>query len=153
MGYGLLLIHTIMIYIFVTINTIIFLFLSLLHIYWAMGGKWAAKGVFPQNPDNEQSMNFMPGAVITLVVAAGLFVFALITLGNIGLFGSWLPPHYFTIGLWIIAGIFLLRTIGDFKYVGFSKKVKGTFFAQKDSKIYSPLTLGITVVSLIILWL
>ena len=142
-----------MIHLFITINTLIFLFLSLLHVYWAMGGKWAYEGVFPQNPTGEKPLTTQPGIVATLIVAGGLFLFALVTLGNSGIFDQWLKIKYFHTGLWIITGIFLLRTVGDFKYVGFSKKIKGTLFAKKDTQIYSPLTLGISLVNLFILYI
>ena len=42
-------------------------------------------------------------------------------------------------GLKIIAGVFLVRAIGDFRYVGFFKKIKGTIFANLDTKFYTPL--------------
>ena len=142
-----------MLAILILTNTVVFLFLSLLHVYWAMGGRWAYEGVFPQNPAGEKPLTTQPSIVATLIVAGGLLLFALITLGNGGVFDGWLNPSYFHTGLWVITVIFLLRTVGDFKYVGFTKKVKGTLFAQKDSQIYSPLTLGISVVNLLILYI
>jgi hypothetical protein len=44
---------------------------------------------------------------------------------------------------WIIPAIFLIRAIGDFKYVGFTKKVKSSTFAELDTKFFSPLCLVI----------
>ncbi|RZK64111.1 MAG: DUF3995 domain-containing protein, partial [Pedobacter sp.] len=52
-------------------------------------------------------------------------------------------------GLWLIAGIFLLRSIGDFNYVGFFKKVKHTPFGKNDTMYYSPLSFGIGVLTLV----
>jgi len=42
---------------------------------------------------------------------------------------------------WAIPAIFLLRALGDFRYVGFFKKVKTTPFAKADTKFFSPLCL------------
>ena len=138
--------------ILITINTLLFLFLSGLHIHWALGGKWAYEGVFPQKADNTP-LGKQPTKAATWVVAFGLLMFALITTGHTGVFNTWLPFQTFVIGLWVIAIIFLLRTIGEFKYVGLTKKVKGTLFARRDQQIYTPLTLGITLISFLILWL
>ena len=88
--------------------------------------------------------------VAGLVIAVGLLFFALITVGNIGLFDKYISEKYFHYGTLIIAVIFLLRAIGDFKYIGFFKKIKETKFAINDTKIYAPLCLFIAIVSLII---
>ncbi|OJJ18312.1 hypothetical protein BKI52_26195 [marine bacterium AO1-C] len=141
-----------MIYILVTINTLIFLFLSGLHVYWAFGGRWAFEGVFPSKADNTP-LGKQPSKLATLVVAAGLGAFAFITLGATHIFDSWISSRLFNIGLWTISVIFLLRTIGEFKYVGLTKTVKGTLFARRDQQIYTPLTFGITLISALILWL
>lgn len=135
----------------IILNTIIFTFLSGLHVYWAFGGRWAFNGVFPENPAGEKPLNIKPSKLTTLIVSLGLLLFALITLGKTGVFDAWVKPQHFSTGIEVIATIFLLRTIGDFKYVGLTKKIKGTLFAQKDNRIYTPLTLGITLVSLAIL--
>jgi len=138
--------------ILVIINTIIFLFLSGLHVYWAFGGRWAYQGVFPSKLDNSP-LGKQPSKFATLIVAVGLGGFAFITLGATHIFDAWISNRFFIIGLWVIAIIFLLRTIGEFKYVGLTKTVKGTLFARRDQQIYTPLTFGITLISALILWL
>jgi hypothetical protein len=40
----------------------------------------------------------------------------------------------------LAAGL-LARTVGDFKYVGLFKRVRGTPFARLDTLLYSPLCL------------
>ncbi|WP_316802112.1 DUF3995 domain-containing protein [Pedobacter nototheniae] len=130
------------------INTIIFLFLSALHFYWAFGGKWVAEKVIPTSPAGKHMLN--PGKSSTLVVALGLLLFAfIIYFRNHSLFFS-IPSRYLNVGALFIAGIFLLRAMGDFKYVGFFKKVNNTAFAKNDSKIYSPLCLYLSLSCLII---
>jgi hypothetical protein len=36
-----------------------------------------------------------------------------------------------------------VRAIGDFNYVGFFKRRRGTRFAHLDTRLYSPLALGL----------
>lgn len=47
--------------------------------------------------------------------------------------------------LWILIAVFLLRAIGEFRYVGFFKRVKDTQFANLDTRYYSPLCLIISL--------
>jgi hypothetical protein len=47
--------------------------------------------------------------------------------------------------LWGIPIVFMLRAIGDFKYIGFFKQVKGTGFASLDTLFFSPLCLFIAL--------
>lgn len=51
---------------------------------------------------------------------------------------------------WIIALLFFIRAIGDFKYVGFFKSVKQTTFGTMDTTYYAPLCLVISSVGIII---
>ncbi|MEM6843120.1 MAG: DUF3995 domain-containing protein [Bacteroidota bacterium] len=50
----------------------------------------------------------------------------------------------------ILFVIFILRALGEFNYVGFFKRVKNTEFARADSRIFSPLCLGIGVIGILI---
>lgn len=134
--------------ILVIINTLIFLMVSLLHVYWAFGGRWGADAAHPTNSSGERIIN--PGMGITLMVASGLMLFALITLGNLGIFDSIISKNYIVYGTCLIAFIFLLRSIGEFHYLGFFKRIKDTDFGRLDSKIYSPLCLFIGLISLMI---
>jgi len=118
-------------------------------LYWAFGGTWGSTAVIPTNT-NEQPA-FMPGKFITLVVAFGLFSFAVITVGSAGIFNQWIEYHYVRVGMWGITTIFYLRAVGDFKLMGFSKRIKGTTFADNDTKYYSPLCLYLGTSTLLIL--
>jgi hypothetical protein len=133
----------------VFINTTIFIALALLHLYWALGGKRFSEGVLPVKADN--SATFQPGILPTLIVAFGLLGFAGITMASTGIFSDWLSPKIVRYGMYAIAVIFALRAIGDFYYAGFFKKIKNTTFAKKDTQIYTPLCLIISVLSLVIL--
>lgn len=130
---------------------LIFLFLSGIHFYWGFGGKWAYGAVIPTTSDNVKVMH--PSVFSTFVVALGLLAFGLIALMN-GVtlsieFPSW-SKVIFDYGLWVVAGIFALRAIGDFNYVGFFKKNRQTNFAQNDTKYYSPLCLIIVILVMLL---
>lgn len=134
--------------ILIAINTIIFLLLSILHFYWAFGGKLWFEDVLPTNSGGLKKIN--PGMAAGLIIAFGLLFMALITIGNLGSFDKFIQGKYFRYGTFVIAIIFFLRTIGDFKFFGFFKKVTRTRFAINDTKIFSPLCLFIALISIMI---
>lgn len=135
-----------MMFFLVAINAMIFLFLAFLHIYWAFGGTWALENALPVCSSGEKALQ--PGKTGTLMVALGLVIFAFITVANTGVIGSFIPMNYVHIATYFIAGIFSLRAIGDFKYIGMMKSVKGTGFAKEDTRTYIPLCLLISLFSL-----
>jgi Protein of unknown function (DUF3995) len=126
----------------------IFLFLSCIHFYWAFGGHWGVDSVLPAKSNNEKIMQ--PGLFATIMVALVLLTFALFILIKAGLLQTTLPTWLQQYGLYILASLFIIRAIGDFKYVGFTKKLKGTKFALMDTKWYSPLCLGIGILLILL---
>ena len=137
--------------IIVVILITIFLFISGLHIYWGFGGKWGNGAVIPTKNVNIKVM--MPEAFTTFIVALGLFGFAvLVFLCSVDF--DFVIPKWLDIvhkyGLWVIASIFILRSIGDFNYVGFFKKYKTTKFGLNDTKYYSLLCLTIGILTVIL---
>lgn len=126
----------------------IFLFLSSIHFYWAFGGKWGTDGVYPSKADGSPMRP--PTIAATLIVALGLLAFSLFYLVKVEFIPIEIPLWLHKNGLWILAGIFIIRAIGDFNYLGFFKKVKNTQFAVKDTKYYSPLCLIIGILTLIL---
>jgi protein-S-isoprenylcysteine O-methyltransferase Ste14 len=127
---------------------LIFLFISIIHFYWAFGGSWGSDSVLPTKENKEKVLN--PSALPTVIVALGVLGFGLIVLIKSGLLEFSLPSWINQYGLWIIAGIFILRAIGDFNYVGFFKKIKETKFGKNDTKYFSPLCLLIGILALIL---
>ena len=121
-----------------TLNTLIFIFISGFHFYWAFGGKLGSQAVIPKI---EGKLVFQPPVLATVLVALVMLV------------GAWLSwqPHANSCAKTLIYGnltigiVMLIRAIGDFKYVGFFKKIKGTLFAQNDTRYYSPLCLLISL--------
>jgi hypothetical protein len=127
---------------------LIFTFLSLIHVYWVFGGKWGIAQAIPTKEDG--SLNLNPPPIATIIVAAGLMVFALFYLLKSGLIQLEITGWIFTIGYWFIPVIFIIRAIGDFNYVGIFKKIKHSTFGKADSKIFIPLCLSIGVMGIVI---
>lgn len=130
--------------------SVIFIALSLLHVYWALGGRWGSHAVFPV--DSLAKKPKMPSAGGTLVVAAGLAGFAALALCRVGSTGQAVPDWLARDGLLVVGGIFALRAVGEFNYVGFFKRRRDTAFARNDTRYYSPLCVVIAVLCGVVGW-
>lgn len=130
------------------LNAIVLALLGLLHIYWAFGGQWAANNALPKKLNGE--LLFTPKPFDCIAVAIGLLAFASFFIIHSFLPTPVLPEWLLAHGLWFIGAIFTLRAIGDFRYVGFMKKVKGNRFATLDTIYYSPLCLYLGISSFFI---
>ncbi len=114
--------------------------LSALHVYWALGGRFSSAAAVPEV---HGAPAFTPGPVATLAVALLLMAAALVCAGEGELGG--IPKSGLTrLGVWVLAVLFALRAVGDFRLVGFFKRVRGTRFAVLDSRVYSPLCAAIS---------
>jgi hypothetical protein len=84
---------------------------------------------------------FVPSRKATVGVGVALLAFAALVASTGGL----LPlgvPGIVLVGLsYALALGLLLRAIGEFRYVGFFKRVRGSRFATLDTLVYSPLCL------------
>ena len=133
----------------------IFVLISLIHIYWASGGKAGSDAVVPQVPGTsggELEPAFKPTAFGTLLVAAGLAVIALLVCLRVGLFTS--VVSHWTLQ-WAISAIALLmfaRAIGDSHLVGFFKQAAGSKFARLDTWAFSPLCVVLGFGLLVVAW-
>lgn len=130
----------------------VFFVLAGIHVYWGLGGKWAFDDAYPTKEDGT-SLAKVPGVVASFIVATGLFVFGLFYLINGQIIPVILPSYLSAYGYWIIAFIFFLRAVGDFKYIGMFKKIKKTSFAKKDKKIYTPLCIFISCLTFLLIYL
>jgi hypothetical protein len=135
-----------LLHILITLNTVIFLLLSFLHFYWAFGGTLWYGDVLPTNSTGTKRMQ--PGVMASFTVAFSLLSFALITIGNHGIWYKHIKRKYFSYGALLISIIFFIRAIGDFKFIGFFKTVNKTRFALNDTQLFSPICLFIAIVSL-----
>ncbi len=129
-----------------SILILIFLFLSLIHFYWAFGGKWGSSAVIPTKTNQKKAIQ--PGFIASMVVAIGLAVLGALVAWEAGWIPLELPYLVENFAMLFIAVVFLIRAIGDFKYVGFFKKIKHTPFAKKDTSYFSPLCLLIGFMAL-----
>ena len=122
----------------------ILLALSFLHFYWLLGGKSGFAESLPENKDGRKVIS--PQKKDSFIVAAGLLAMFFFVQIRINVLPVSIPHWLMKYGLWAISVIFIVRSIGDFRYVGFFKKIKHSVFAKYDSRYYSPLCLltGIT---------
>jgi hypothetical protein len=114
----------------------------MLHGYWALEGLSASAAVVPFRAGKPL---FTPTPATTLLVALALLVCALLVLGMLGISRLGLPDWPFRIGVCGVAAAFLLRAIGDFRYLGLFKTVRDTAFARNDSWFYSPLCIVLAI--------
>lgn len=124
----------------------IFAILSLIHFYWAVGGKTGGATV----PSDNGNPIFKPTPLATTLVALALLAAMFVILGRIGVWGKSLSDWIFYSGSLVIALLFLFRAIGDFHYVGFFKNVVNTDFARWDKYLFSPLCLFIAIAAFLL---
>ena len=127
---------------------IIFAILGFFHLYWAVGGRFGGGAAIPTGSGGARLLN--PSPLGTVLVAMALFAAMLVLLGRLKIWGAFIPSWIFYWGTWVISLLFLLRTIGDFRYVGFFKSITGTNFAYWDTILFSPLCLFIAAVAFLI---
>ncbi|WP_212627179.1 DUF3995 domain-containing protein [Pseudomonas sp. PP3] len=134
----------------------IFAAIALVHVYWALGGEWAAVAAVPQVPQEGGTQlrpAFKSRGWLTLLVAAALMVIALLVCLRVG---WWLPQVHHQMLQWVISAIALLlfaRAIGDSELVGFFKEIKGSRFARWDTWVYSPLCVVLGSGLLAVAWI
>ena len=136
--------------IFVFIFSSIFLVISFFHFYWGFGGEYGSKAVIPTKTDSD--MTFKPGKIATILVA---FIFLAVALFPL-IESKWiivqLPEFIMNYGYWFLGAVLILRSIGEFKYVGIFKQVKHTTFAKNDTKYYTPLCISLVIIIALILF-
>jgi hypothetical protein len=129
----------------------ILIVIALVHVYWALGGQTGIAAAIPRraapqggagsdSPSVDEPV-FQPGTLVTLLVACGLAAATALLLAGLAILPLPVPLWVITAGCWGLGAVFLLRAIGDFRYVGFFKKIRGSQFATLDSFLYSPLCL------------
>jgi len=120
----------------------VFLGLALLHLYWAAGERRGFEAAVPRLADGVPA--FTPSRAMTACVAIALLACAAVVWANGDARGAMLQP----IPRWLCSAlgvVMLLRAVGDFRLVGFFKRLRHSRFARLDTRYYSPLclTLGI----------
>jgi len=109
---------------------------SIIHFYWAWGGAFGLSSAIPKIVG---SKDFKPPTWATFLVAM-----LLLSLAFLSILLSWsdqiVIPYISLVG-YLVSAVFIIRSIGDFKYVGFLKKVYNSRFAKLDTLYFSPLIL------------
>lgn len=108
--------------------------ISAVHVYWAAGGRAGLTAALPQNTAGKPV--FLPSPAATLVVAAGLA-----GMSGAALLSQSQSAARLRWPLRLIAGVFLIRAVGDGRSVGLTRKPSGTQFARMDARFYTPLCL------------
>lgn len=130
------------------ISSLILFFIGILHFYWAFGGKWAYEKVLPLKREGDRVIN--PNSYVTVLVGIVFIFFALIYVVEVRLIELKLPRIISDYGVKLLSLLFILRVTGDFKYIGFFKKIKNTTFAKNDTMLYTPLCLFLGIVAFLI---
>lgn len=123
--------------------------LAVLHIAWAFGFKKGFEHSLPTTRQGKKVLNPKPRDSIMVGLVLGLFSVFYVS----DFFNSNVDSPLFPVFSWAIPSIFTLRAMGDFKYVGLFKKVKGTAFAKMDSNLAIPLCLLIALLGYYLLFL
>jgi hypothetical protein len=120
----------------------IFVVLALWHFYMAAAPSTGRTGAVPMT---DIKPLFVPSARATVAVGVVLLLFALLVAGTAGMMSFGLPGWLLR---WLSYGLalgLLARAVGEFRYVGFFKRVVGSRFATLDTFVYSPLCLALAM--------
>lgn len=112
--------------------------LSLMHAYWALGGRWGSAYTVPTVSGRRM---FDPTPLATWVVSGLLGMAVILVMGQAGWIRTGPLRVIFDVGGWGLSLVLLLHAVGNLRSFGFFKTVKGTPFAQWDTWLYSPLCL------------
>jgi hypothetical protein len=127
----------------------VFIVLALWHFYMACVGP---TGEGAAVPSVEGKPLFVPTPMSTVGVGIVLMLFAVLVAATSGMLPIGLPTGLL---VWLSYGLALGlvgRAVGEFRYVGFFKSVRGSRFSRMDTLVYSPLCLllaaGVAVVAI-----
>lgn len=130
------------------LNGLIMIAIGLAHLYWLFGGKWGYAEIVPTDDAGKRVLH--PGPVSTVIVSVGLLAFAGYYFARLSGMAQFLPLRLGSWGIWALGFLFLARAIGDFRYMGFFKKVRNTVFGRQDTRYFAPLCLYLSISSFLI---
>ena len=114
----------------------ILLAISAVHLYWATGGTAGKAGAIPSLGG---APVIRPSRAGTATVGLAIAAVAALALATSGVLPTPAPRRILQAASALLALVFAVRAVGDFRYVGFFKRVRGTLFARRDTLCYSPL--------------
>ena len=120
----------------------IFVALSAIHVFWAAGGRAGSAAAIPRAAGRPL---LTPSPLSALAVAAALIAAALVTAAAAGWLGRETPVRLGRPLAYLMALVFAVRAVGDFRYVGFFKLLGDEPFRSWDNWLFSPLCLAIAV--------
>jgi hypothetical protein len=120
----------------------VFLALALWHFRMALAPA-AGKGGAVPSVDGKPL--FVPSRGSTVAVGVALVSFAALVASTAGLWPLAVPAEVLAWLSYALALGLLARAIGEFKYVGFFKRIRGSRFARLDTWVYSPLCLLLSI--------
>ena len=106
------------------------------HVYWALGGRTGKSAAIPERHGLPA---IRPSSTATFLVAMALLIAASVVAIQAGLILQGQFQPYVLVVSVLLAVIFLARAVGDFRYVGFFKRIVGSRFARLDTWVFSPL--------------
>lgn len=127
----------------------VFVLIGLLHLYWAAGGRLNLFAAIPEVdvPASDGTISrqqaFTPSPLVTTVVAGAILAIAAAVAAHQGWLSSPVPHAWLSAVLIAIACVMFARAVGDFRLVGFFKRVRGSRFASLDTRVYSPLCVAL----------
>jgi hypothetical protein len=121
---------------------LVFVVLAAWHFHMALHPSTGASGAVPSVSGKPL---FVPSKKATAGVGLVLLLFAALVAATAGLVEVGVSPVVLSwLCLALALGLFA-RAVGEFKYVGFFKRVRGSRFATLDTLVYSPLCLLLAV--------
>jgi Protein of unknown function (DUF3995) len=124
------------------IVSLVFVALALWHFRMALTPRGGMSGAVPSESGKPL---FVPSVRATLAVGLVLLLFACLVAATAGFVEVGLSERVLSWLCYALALGLLARAIGEFKYVGFFKRVRGSKFARLDTLLYSPLCLLLAV--------
>jgi len=111
--------------------------LGALHVFWAVRNRYTDSVMIPKVGGKP---SFIPTRRSTVLVAVALFAGCTVALAQGHVIETGAPAWLIQGGAYVAGTMFALRSIGEFRLVGFFKRVRGTDFARWDTWLFSPLS-------------
>lgn len=119
--------------------------IAVLHAYWGLVGVGTRSAAVPEVDGRPV---FVPTRSACFAVAFALLAAAFVLLVRGGYVALPAAPWLGAAGSASVGVVLVARAVGDFRYVGFFKRVRGSRFAVLDSRLFSPLCLALGASSL-----
>lgn len=134
------------------ITSVILFILAAFHFYWLLGGRVGFATAMPEKMRGVVSAEKTRPSfkMATFLVGLGLAVCGFIVLANAMYFKTLIPDNYLLWAARIIGVVFLIRAMGDFRYVGLFKKKTDDPFARMDTILYIPICIVVGLGSILV---